>query len=92
MCLAYLERKLQQSVCFFQGNPGAAGPAGLPGKDGPKGIRGDAGPPGRQGDAGLRGPAGPAGEKGDAGEDGPVVSWSFFVLYIYWSPLMCYSK
>lgn len=58
---------------FHQGNPGAAGPAGPPGKDGPKGVRGDGGPPGRPGDAGLRGPAGSPGEKGDSGEDGPPV-------------------
>lgn len=64
------------SRCVFQGNPGAAGPAGPPGKDGPKGVRGDGGPPGRQGDAGLRGAAGPSGEKGDAGEDGPPVGSS----------------
>ena len=60
----------------LQGNPGAAGPSGPAGKDGPKGVRGDGGPPGRQGDAGLRGAAGSPGEKGDAGEDGPSVSLS----------------
>lgn len=87
--VVYLDRKLKQGVSFFQGNPGPAGPAGPPGKDGPKGIRGDGGPPGRQGDAGLRGSAGPSGEKGDAGEDGPVVSWSFFILCVYWNSLMC---
>lgn len=62
------------SCVSLQGNPGAAGPSGPAGKDGPKGVRGDGGPPGRQGDAGLRGAAGAPGEKGDAGEDGPSVS------------------
>lgn len=59
-----------------QGDPGPAGPTGLPGPKGdqggvgPSGPAGAVGPKGDKGDPGSIGPQGPVGPKGDKGDPG----------------------
>lgn len=54
----------------LNGNPGPAGPQGVPGPVGPQGDPGVAGPQGPQGDPGVAGPQGPQGDPGIAGPQG----------------------
>lgn len=60
---------------FFAGFPGALGPKGLAGRDGPEGFPGERGLKGFKGTTGSRGFPGVEGPKGQPGNSGSIQSW-----------------